>query len=114
VSEHLFHIIEPAVWASVADEYRPQSLAEDGFIHFSFVGQVDGVANSLYGDAGELYVLEVDPAQLPGEIRVEDSYNSGVEFPHLYGPLPVAAVLGVHPLPRGVDGRFTFGASGRA
>ena len=110
----LFHIIDPAVWAATAGEYRPPSLAGEGFIHFSFADQVEGTANRHYADAPALIVLEVDPARLPDEIRVEDSYGAGTEFPHLYGPLPVAAVVAVHPLPRGDNGRFTFDANGPA
>jgi uncharacterized protein (DUF952 family) len=112
--ERLFHIIDPAVWGAVVEDYRPASLAEQGYVHLSFVDQVDGVANERYSDAGALCVLEVDPQCLRDEIKLEDSYGAGVEFPHLYGPLPLAAVITVHDLPRDADGRFTFAAAGRA
>jgi uncharacterized protein (DUF952 family) len=32
-------------------------------------------------------ILTIDPSALDAEVRVEDG------FPHLYGPLPVAAVV---------------------
>ena len=105
----LFHIIDPAAWASVRTHYRPASLAGEGFIHLSFAGQVEGVANDRYAEATELCVLEIDQDRLDGEIKVEDSYGSGTAFPHLYGPLPASAVVAVRALPR-EDGRFTFDA----
>lgn len=112
--EALFHIVDPSVWAAARGDYRPASLAEQGFIHLSFARQIDAVANSWYADADELQVLEIDPHLLDAEVRVEDSYGAGESFPHLYGPLPVAAVTAVHDLPRDERGRFTFRATGRA
>jgi uncharacterized protein (DUF952 family) len=112
--KRLFHLLDPDVWAATVGEYRPPSLAEAGFIHFSFADPVVGTANGLYLDAPRLCVLEVDPARIRAEIVVEDSYGTGVEFPHLYGPLPVEAVIAVHELPRGRDGRFTFDAGAPA
>jgi uncharacterized protein (DUF952 family) len=106
--EHLFHIVDRQVWEATDVEHRPPSLGAAGFIHLCFAGQVAGVANSLYADARGLVVVEVDPTRLPGEVRIEDSYGSGSEFPHLYGPMPVAAVIAVHPLGRDADGQFTF------
>jgi uncharacterized protein (DUF952 family) len=110
----LFHIIDAAEWAAVVGEYRPPSLAEQGFVHLSFADQVAGTANRFYGGAENLVVLEVDPDALPDEVRLEDSYGAGILFPHLYGPLPAVAVVAVHPVARTTDGRFTFDAGGRA
>jgi uncharacterized protein (DUF952 family) len=43
-------------------------------------------------------LLTVDPELLGGELRWEVS-RGGAGFPHLYGKLPVTAVVAVHPLP---------------
>jgi uncharacterized protein (DUF952 family) len=110
----LFHIVDPAVWAATRDDYRPASLAAEGFIHFSFADQVAGSANRHYADAEILSVLEIDPERLPDPVVIEDSYGSGTEFPHLYGPLPLAAVVAIHPLPRDAAGQFTFDEGDRA
>ena len=40
-------------------------------------------------------MLELDPDRLGSPLIVE-AVASGEEFPHLYGPLPVAAVTAVH------------------
>jgi uncharacterized protein (DUF952 family) len=112
--QRLFHLLAPDVWAATVGEYRPPSLAEAGFLHFSVADPVEGPANGLYSDAPRLCVLEVDPARIGTEIVVEDSYGTGIEFPHLYAALPVDAVVAVHDLPRDSSGRFTFDAGAPA
>ncbi|MDT0426000.1 DUF952 domain-containing protein, partial [Streptomyces evansiae] len=59
-----------------------------------------------YGDGGgdgdggrDLVVLVVDPARLTDPVRYEAMKPGGEEFPHLYGPLPVEAVVEVRPWP---------------
>ncbi len=108
----LFHLVQPSEWAAAVptDSYRPASLDTEGFVHFSYAGQVAGSANRHYADAPELVVVEVDADRLDAPVRVEDSYGSGTAFPHVYGPIPVAAAVAVHPLRRGADGAWAFDA----
>jgi uncharacterized protein (DUF952 family)/lysophospholipase L1-like esterase len=96
----LFHIVTPAAWAEAAatGEYRPASLADEGFVHFSFAHQVAATLNLRFADAGDLVVIEVDAGAVPTEIVVEDSYGSGTAFPHVYGPVPREAAVAVHPV----------------
>ncbi len=108
---NLFHIVAPADWPA-SGLYRPPSLAEQGFVHLSFADQVDGPANALYADAAELVVIEIDPGAVGAPIRLEDSYNAGVEFPHVYGPVPVSAAVAAHPLRRGEGGAWRFSPGG--
>jgi uncharacterized protein (DUF952 family) len=112
----LFHIVARSDWraAVAAGEYRAASLQSEGFIHCSFAGQVAAVANARYRDAHDLCVVELDPARLSAPIRVEDSYGSGTEYPHVYGPIPVATATAVHDLPRGPDGDYRFTGPGAA
>jgi uncharacterized protein (DUF952 family) len=117
--ESLFHIVGRSDWAAAVAtaEYRAPSLQSEGFIHCSFAGQVARVANALYRDVDDLCVVEIDPARLDAPVRVEDSYGSGEEFPHVYGPVPAAAAVAVHDLPRGPEGDYRFsdpGPAGRA
>ncbi len=114
--EPLFHIVDRQQWrAAVAvGEYRAPSLEGEGFIHCSFTDQVAAVANARYRDATDLCVVEFDPAKLAAPVRVEDSYGSGEEFPHVYGSIPVAAATAVHDLPRDPKGHYRFSARGAA
>lgn len=81
--------------------------AADGFIHFSTGTQVaESAAKHRAGQDG-LVLLTVDGDALGEDLRWEPS-RGGQLFPHLYGALPVAAVLRVDPLPLGPDGRHVF------
>jgi len=90
----LLHITTTDRWqeAQSADEYRPPSLAEEGFIHCSTADQIIGVANAFYAGQSGLLLLQIDPVKVLAEVRYEDCYESGQEFPHIYGPLPLPAV----------------------
>lgn len=108
----LFHIVDRDAWAAAGREYRPASLQTEGFVHLSYADQVAGVANARYADVPNLAVVELEGDALGAEIRVEDSYGSGTAYPHLYGPVPTAAAVAVHPLPRNGAGRFCFDPAG--
>jgi uncharacterized protein (DUF952 family) len=88
----LWHLAERPEWerARATGSYerstRRLSLAEVGFVHCSYPHQLAGVAAAFYADATDLVLLRIDPAAVPAEIRVEDG------FPHVYGPIQVAAV----------------------
>jgi uncharacterized protein (DUF952 family) len=104
----LLHIAERDVWAVSVQSgaYRPDSLSQEGFIHCSLPEQVVAVANDRYRGRQDLVLLVIDPARVPAEIRYEDCYETGQEFPHIYGPLPVAAVTQVLIFEPGPDGCF--------
>jgi uncharacterized protein (DUF952 family) len=104
----LYHIVSRARWAAVVDSYRPDSLLTEGFVHCSFADQVAGTADRHFGTATDLVVVEVDPDRLAAEIRIEDSTGSGNAYPHVYGPIPRAAVVAVHAMPRDPAGRYLF------
>ena len=105
VTEHLFHVALLADWeaAQQAGDYRVstlgRSLGDEGFLHASFAHQWRGVLDAHYAGLDEpLVLLEVDPDLLDVPVVVETPEGADQAFPHLYGPLPVAAVVGVHPV----------------
>ena len=96
------HLIEPAAWRAALSEgaVRPPSLASVGFVHLSTPEQVHLPAGRLHPGRRDLVLLVVDPSRLPDPIRFEDGMPAdpgGMQFPHLYGPLPTSAVTAVVP-----------------
>lgn len=93
--EIIYHIIPQTDWEKVRqqDEYRPASLAEVGFIHFSTRTQVAGTLARFYAGQTGLLLLCVTVTRLKNEIRYEPA--EGQEFPHLYGALNLDAVVEV-------------------
>ena len=98
----LVHLIEPAAWRAALSTgaVRPPSLKSVGFVHLSTPEQVHLPAERLYPGRRDLVLLVVDPARLTDPVRFEDGVPAdpgGMLFPHLYGPLPTAAVTVVVP-----------------
>lgn len=110
----IFHLLAPEEWAAAveADTYAPASLAAEGFVHFSFADQVEGSAARHFGTATELVVLEVRVPRGDAALRVEDTYGTGTEYPHLYAPLAVSDVVAVHRMHRGAAGEWAFSPDG--
>ncbi|MFG2104685.1 DUF952 domain-containing protein [Micromonospora echinaurantiaca] len=71
---------------------------QDGFVHLSAADQVVETARRHFAGVTGLTLLTVDPARLGDALRWEPS-RGGQLFPHLYGPLPVAAVVAAQALP---------------
>ncbi len=101
MDQPLFHLALEQDWlhAQSSGVYtvstRGLSLAEVGFIHLSWREQVIDTFERFYADAGPIRLLEIDPQLLRSPLRA-DSIPTGSVFPHLYGPLPVTAVVDVH------------------
>ena len=79
----------------------------DGFIHFSTATQMRETAARHFAGQDGLLLVAVDGDALGNALCYEPS-RGGDLFPHLYGPLPVAAVRSVRPLPLGPEGRHLF------
>lgn len=108
----ILHIATRDAWRSDAP-YRADSLDTDGFIHCSDFGTVHLPANRLYAGRTDLVLLVVDPAGLDVALRWEPGAPpdpNGAWFPHVYGPIPPAAVIAVVDFPPSVDGRFQLPA----
>jgi uncharacterized protein (DUF952 family) len=82
----------------------------DGFIHFSTAGQVAETAARHFAGAADLLLIAVDACCLGDALKWEPS-RGGALFPHLYGALPLTAVLWVEPLRLAPDGRHVFPAA---
>lgn len=94
-------------WADAnATGVYPGSLDDkrEGFIHFSTAAQLPETLARHFTGRSDLLLLAVDANALGDALKWELA-RGGALFPHLYGPLPLAAVLSVSPVPLGDDGR---------
>ena len=95
-----FKVLTPQQWADFERErvFRgaPVDVA-DGYIHLSTADQLEGtLAKHFAGQIG-LMIAEVDLTLFGDAIRWEES-RGGDLFPHLYGELPIHAIVSVQRL----------------
>ena len=108
----LLHLADRAEWADAGrdSEYRPSSrgvsLDDVGFIHCCGPDQLAGVGQRHYAnvDPTTLVVLVVDADRLDAPVHFESAVPGGEAFPHVYGPIPVAAVVQTLDVYRGPAG----------
>ncbi|MBC9210050.1 DUF952 domain-containing protein [Roseomonas aerophila] len=82
----------------------------DGFLHFSTAAQLRGSAAKHRAGQADLWLLAADAAALGDTLRWEPAAGGSRPglFPHLYAPLPLAALRSAAPLPLGRDGLHVF------
>ena len=106
----LYKILSAALWRETQRKGRfdgSQVDLRDGFIHFSTAAQVEETAARHFAGQNDLLLVSVDVAQLGSALKWEPS-RGGALFPHLYGPLELAAVLHIVPLPLGPNGQHVL------
>lgn len=109
-AQSIYHMCRRAEWRAAAAEgvYHGSSQdAADGFIHFSTGEQLRASAAKHRAGQRDLVLLTVDARVLGQALRWEPA-RGGDLFPHLYGPLPAAAVMRIDELPLGSDGGHLF------
>lgn len=103
----IYHLADPTDWAQAVDagsyawSTRGRTLEEEGFIHTSSAEQWPGVRAAFYADVTtDLVLLEIDESLLHSPVvREVGNPVTGEEFPHVYGPIEVSAVVGTRVLP---------------
>jgi len=106
----IYHICRREEWLTgkKSGDYRGSSQdIADGFIHFSGADQV--IASAAKHRAGQsgLVLVACDERALGPSLKWEVS-RGGALFPHLYGAIPLEAVVSVEDLPLGPDGLHVF------
>lgn len=97
--------LEGGSFAGSADDRR------DGFIHLSTAAQLTATVDKHYAGRDDCHVAEVDLAALGDAVKWEPS-RGGEDFPHLYGALPLDAVVAYSPLERDADGAVKLPVTG--
>lgn len=95
------------IWSGSAVDHT------DGYIHLSTGAQLAATAAKHYAGQASLVLATVDLTALGEALKWEPS-RGGDLFPHLYAPLPLAAVTAERDLSVDADGvmRFDDGAIG--
>lgn len=76
---------------------------QDGYIHLSCRSQLAATLDRHYRGVAGLMLVAVDLSRLGDTVRWEPA-RGGELFPHIYGRLPVAAVVAVAAVERDADG----------
>jgi uncharacterized protein (DUF952 family) len=111
----IFHITSKAEWleAQSRGEYIAPSLQSEGFIHCSTEKQVLHVANAFYRGRIDLVLLQIDEAKLNSGLKWEPpagppapGISTSDQFPHIYGPINLTAVVSAPDFTPNSDGAW--------
>lgn len=90
MSDLIFHLISQEEWENIkVDVYRPDSLDNEGFIHFCEKDQIEDVLEFEQVPRDDLAALCVNKGDLEEKLKYENG------FPHLYRPLKIREVESV-------------------
>lgn len=109
-ARRIYHLCRQTDWQAAAAKGSYEGSDQDradGFLHFSTSEQIEDSAARHRAGEPDLLLLVADVSLLGEALRWEAS-SSGQTYPHLYGALPLSAVLEVVSLPLGPDGRHEF------
>ena len=117
----VWHLIPAGDWKGVSSErfYYPETYEKDGFVHLSSLPQqLIDVGNHFYKKVGgDFIVLELDAERCvasggrikwepPAAVGATKAHAEKPLFPHLYGGLPVDAVVREFAVVRDAEGTF--------
>jgi len=104
----LLHIITTAGWAAARSAGSITPAEGEEFVHCSDRGVVHVTAGKFFRGQSGLLLLVIDPKLIDVPVRWEAVPDSPLWFPHVYGPIPVAAVAEEHEFPVRPDGSFVL------
>lgn len=102
-----FHLTTTDQWDPQQEgtEYVPDAYAGECFIHCTDgIQNLVDVGNRYYRtDSRQFLCLEIDVDKLTSPVRYEDEATI---YPHIYGPIQIAAVVAIRGVQRLDDGTF--------
>ncbi|ATY31195.1 DUF952 domain-containing protein [Sphingomonas psychrotolerans] len=84
---------------------------KDGYIHLSTAAQLQETIDKHFAGQSDLWLAAVDLDALAGVVKWEPS-RGGALFPHLYGALPLDAVIAYSELHYEPDGSLRLPVTG--
>lgn len=95
-SSSIFHIANTNDWLRAKQDgtsYTCASLQSESFIHCCEGRQLAGVVQRYYEGVDELTLLTIEPDKLSAALIRENTVGGSELFPHVYGPLDLAAIV---------------------
>ena len=111
----LYRIANAGDWQRAQETgfFASADLASEGFIHTSEQHQILETARRHYAGRADLVLLEWDEAVLAAtNVRVEREWAAGRQqyFAHVFGPVPLGAVVRTWPFDATAAGEFQLPA----
>ncbi len=93
----IYHVTGKEQWEQALKQgfYTDPSLEKENFIHCSDEGQVAGVLQRYFSGRTDLVKLVINTEALTSPLKYELAPSINQEFPHVYGPINLDAVIEV-------------------
>jgi uncharacterized protein (DUF952 family) len=93
---NFYHITTSQNWDKFQNDnyYEAESLHTEGFIHGSYLEQLDETLRLYYKGVHKVILIEIDPSALTSKLVIEKS-RDGKLFPHIYGVINKSAIVKV-------------------
>ena len=93
----IYHLTQKKNWEEALTRgfYDAASLYSEGFIHCSEKEQVHASLDRYFKDQSEILVLSIDTSKLQSKWQYDFSTSVNQQFPHVYGPINIDAVVDV-------------------
>lgn len=107
-----YKIESASIWGQSLESgvYKGSTVdLKDGFIHLSTRKQVLQTFAKYFADQRDLLLIEVDLNALGDTVKWEKS-RGGDLFPHIYGVMPIAAVVEINEINYNIDNKAIFPA----
>ncbi|RYY70981.1 MAG: DUF952 domain-containing protein [Chitinophagaceae bacterium] len=96
----IYHVTTNTDWqkAKAQGSYSHISLEREGFIHTCSRAQLSGVLERYYKSTPDLLLLHIDEDLLEADMKYEMAPSVNEEFPHIFGPINIDAVVNTEAL----------------
>ena len=91
----IYHVTTVQEWNAAKEKgfYNAPSLEIEGFIHCSEAQQLQGVLHRYYQGKTNLLKLVIDTDKLKSKLQYDLAPSVNEQFPHIYGPINLDAVI---------------------
>lgn len=93
----LYKILTPCEWTDFqkSGSFKGSPLDQkDGFIHAALESQYSKIMEKFFKGVRPIVLIKIDATRLPqARIKIEANKPGGDTFPHIYGTIPLEAVV---------------------